>query len=305
MYIHAPEYSRACLRRYLFEFTPFATLLPSFDVETRLADGELLAERQAWLTACAIAVGWFVFLEVLELAQSGLFTYFSNGWNVLDWLNFTLFLLCYLTVQRETRLAERDATAAGCISQLCMQVSARWHSIVGTRAPTPSVRRRRLSTPSHAAPSSPRATALSHTFSHLLTPPHPLLELLHLLTPSHTFSRRPFLSSSYCMFSPPSSLCAQLGVIDPYEVFAAATASKYFLSICVCLQLLKVIKFTNVCPQPRRPLCQICPLRQTLSSSAPSNLPTLSSLASLRYLLPPLRPSRAPLRITVAIHVHR
>merc|ERR1719502_1750209 len=40
--------------------------------------------------------------------------------------------------------------------------------------------------------------------------------------------------------------CRTFGFYDEWEVFNVARDSKFFMSICVCIQLLKIIKFTNV-----------------------------------------------------------
>jgi len=41
-------------------------------------------------------------------------------------------------------------------------------------------------------------------------------------------------------------LVSQFGYYDMWEVFSVARQAKFFMSICVCIQLLKIIKFTNV-----------------------------------------------------------
>ena len=46
----------------------------------------------------------------------------------------------------------------------------------------------------------------------------------------------------YC----PSKICKEFGFYDMWEVFDMARSAKFFMSICVCIQLLKIIKFTNV-----------------------------------------------------------
>merc|ERR1719502_440450 len=40
--------------------------------------------------------------------------------------------------------------------------------------------------------------------------------------------------------------CRTFGFYDEWEVFDVARNAKFFMSICVCIQLLKIIKFTNV-----------------------------------------------------------
>jgi len=44
----------------------------------------------------------------------------------------------------------------------------------------------------------------------------------------------------------PTAICAQFGFYDLWEVFAVSRDAKFYMSICVCIQLLKIIKFTNV-----------------------------------------------------------
>jgi hypothetical protein len=43
-----------------------------------------------------------------------------------------------------------------------------------------------------------------------------------------------------------SAVCQTFGHYDYWEVFDAARQAKFYMSICVCIQLLKIIKFTNV-----------------------------------------------------------
>lgn len=41
-------------------------------------------------------------------------------------------------------------------------------------------------------------------------------------------------------------ICTEFGFYDMWQVFDTARNAKFFMSICVCIQLLKIIKFTNV-----------------------------------------------------------
>ena len=43
-----------------------------------------------------------------------------------------------------------------------------------------------------------------------------------------------------------SVICNQFGFMDTWEVMNTARDAKFYMSMCVCLQLLKIIKFTNV-----------------------------------------------------------
>ena len=43
-----------------------------------------------------------------------------------------------------------------------------------------------------------------------------------------------------------SPICNQFGFMDMWEIMHTARTAKLFMSVCVCIQLLKIIKFTNV-----------------------------------------------------------
>ena len=45
---------------------------------------------------------------------------------------------------------------------------------------------------------------------------------------------------------PCAELCAEVGYVDDWQVMGESRDAKMYLSLCVCIQLLKLIKFTNV-----------------------------------------------------------
>ena len=149
--------------RYMFEITQMGAVLPSYDMETLVDDDQNTETQKLWMTISLGLTIWFAFLEAVELLQSGPSSYFTNAWNIMDWTNFALFAICYVTLQRTISLNERDKL--------------------------------------------PRS--------------HP---------------------SNPCT----AQICTQFGYYDLWEVFDTAKTAKFFMSICVCIQLLKVIKFTNV-----------------------------------------------------------
>ena len=76
-----------------------------------------------------------------------------------------------------------------------------------------------------------------------------LCPLLHLsVTLQRTISRSTNVTSCRGRTSNPctAQICTQFGYYDLWEVFDTAKTAKFFMSICVCIQLLKIIKFTNV-----------------------------------------------------------
>lgn len=149
--------------RYLFEITQMGAVLPSYDMETLVDEEQNTQSRKLWMMIALCLTFYFAFLELVELVQTGPSSYFTNMWNVMDWTNFALFAVTYMTLAQTNALNERDKL--------------------------------------------PR-----------------------------------FDPGSPCT----SKLCVEFGYYDMWEVFDTAKTAKFFMSICVCIQLLKVIKFTNV-----------------------------------------------------------
>ena len=139
----------------MFELTSLGAVLPSYDMETRVED-EGRAKTQLLFMNIAMALcGFFVLLEGIEICNSGVAEYFSDMWNIMDWLNFTIFFLVWNTLR---------------------QVQA------------------------------------------------------------YEASR-----STDC-----AELCMTTGYRDDWRVMSTSRTAKLYLSLCVCIQLLKIIKFTNV-----------------------------------------------------------
>lgn len=149
--------------RYLFEITQMGAVLPSYDMETLVDDEANTQSQKMWMTIALGLTMWFAFLELVELLQTGPTSYFTNMWNVMDWSNFALFAIAYLTLARTITLNERDKLPRNDPGNPCT-----------------------------------------------------------------------------------SKICVEFGYYDLWEVFDTAKTAKFFMSICVCIQLLKVIKFTNV-----------------------------------------------------------
>ena len=138
----------------MFELTSLGAVLPSYDTETLVEDQERL---DTMLLFKDIALGlclFFVSLEGIEVVKSGVIDYFSDMWNIMDWLNFTIFFMVYAT-----------------LGALLKQIDER-----GCHSP----------------------------------------------------------------------ICQTVGFEDDWRVMGTARIGKIYLSLCVCIQLLKIIKFTNV-----------------------------------------------------------
>ena len=141
----------------LFEFTSPGGVLPSYDMETMVADDGRLTNMLRFMNVALAMCGFFVVLEGVELFSSGPSEYFGDLWNLMDWLNFLVFFQVWWT-----------------LSQMI--------SMFNGGDPQP----------------------------------------------------------------PCTELCRTVGYVDLWELMGTSRDVKTYLSICVCIQLLKIIKFTNV-----------------------------------------------------------
>jgi len=138
----------------LFELTSMGAIFPSYDVETRTLDSDLIDNMMLYATIALCMVIFFALLEVIEMSSSdGLGSYFSNMWNVMDWANYIIFFMVY--------------------AQL-LKTKSNWES---------------------------------------------------------------FDCSSY--------LCAEIGYFDDWATMTSYRQSKLYLSLCVCIQLFKILKFAG------------------------------------------------------------
>ena len=81
----------------MLETTATGTLLPSYDIEARVESPSKLDQTKLWGSVALCMCGFFVALEVVELASSGL-SYFLDPWNLMDGINFFIFFLTWLQV---------------------------------------------------------------------------------------------------------------------------------------------------------------------------------------------------------------
>ena len=136
----------------LFETPSTGSVLPSHDMETRVTNDD---RRQNTRVLVWVAFGFTLFfcvLEGFEALDSGLVEYFCDMWNLMDWLNFSIFFLVWHTL-----------------------ITMFWQED-------------------------------NRTCSHL---------------------------------------CEEVGYYDDYLVMGTVRDAKIYLSLCVCIQLLKIIKFAN------------------------------------------------------------
>jgi len=139
----------------MFELTSLGAVLPSYDMETRVEDEGRAKTQLIFMNIAMALCGFFVLLEGIEIFNSGVAEYFSDMWNIMDWLNFTIFFLVWNTL-RQVQAFEASRTTD------CAE------------------------------------------------------------------------------------LCTTTGYRDDWRVMSTSRTAKLYLSLCVCIQLLKIIKFTNV-----------------------------------------------------------
>ena len=106
----------------MFEMYSLGAVMTSYDVETRPLDAQL---ESSMITYASIALGMVIFfciLEGVEVVNAGLAAYFSDVWNVMDWLNFIVYFFVYINIQRVySAIAETPANAP-CTSYMCTEV---------------------------------------------------------------------------------------------------------------------------------------------------------------------------------------
>ena len=136
----------------MFETTSYGAVLPSYDIET-LVEG--MGRWSHMRIYAHLALGFnffFMSLEVIEVLNDGPAKYFGDMWNLMDWLNFGLCILMWVTI-RSLHISHAER---GC--------------------------------------------------------PH---------------------------------MCSTIGYCDDFLVMSTYRTAKMFLSFCVCIQILKVVKFTD------------------------------------------------------------
>ena len=111
----------------MFEQTASGTVLPSYHVQTRMLSLKMSEDMAFYARVSLFTVIMFIVLEVIRIARAfshgwaetaGLRDYFTDIWNVADWLNFVLYGFVWLQIRTVRQLqSERD-----CSSYLCTEV---------------------------------------------------------------------------------------------------------------------------------------------------------------------------------------
>jgi len=137
---------------FMFEFVSAGSVLPSYDVQTRVTRLASVEKTFSFNWIAFVFTIFFCALEVFEICVNGIDGYFNDMWNVMDWLNYSIFFIV-------------------------------WGTLLKYKAQ---------------------------------------------------------LDDVPCM-----RLCQEVGYQDSWEVMSTIRDGKFYLSLCVCIQLLKIIKFTS------------------------------------------------------------
>ena len=114
----------------LVEFTSQGLVLPSYDVETRVLSAQRLSDMSLFANLSLVLIVLFALLELIELLESSVAEYLSDMWNLMDWLNYAIFLLTYLQVLALRASIEEEAADCAA-SHLCREVGYfdRWREM--------------------------------------------------------------------------------------------------------------------------------------------------------------------------------
>ena len=82
---------------FMFEFASTGAVLPSYDTQTRVEQDALLDNTSLFVWISFFFTLFFCLLEVIEMAGSGPISYFTDLWNVMDWVNYAIFFLVWTT----------------------------------------------------------------------------------------------------------------------------------------------------------------------------------------------------------------
>jgi hypothetical protein len=102
----------------MMEMSSMGTVLPSYDVETRVLAEQ--SREQMWFAAHMSLglVGFFCALELVEVFGSGLTEYLGDLWNMMDWINYIVFFLVY----RQTVTLTHTLDNPVCGSYFCREM---------------------------------------------------------------------------------------------------------------------------------------------------------------------------------------
>jgi len=106
----------------MFELTSLGAVLTSYDVESRPLNKALEADLGFYADIALALVIFFCLMEGYEVYNAGVTSYFSDVWNVMDWLNFIVYFCVYGYVQACYAAIAETPEYTPCTSYLCREV---------------------------------------------------------------------------------------------------------------------------------------------------------------------------------------
>ena len=110
--------------QFMFEFTPTGAVLASYQMETRVDRDDLLDLTAFYSLVVLCFTAFFCLAELMEL-RAGILAYFSNMWNLMDWINYGIIIIAWFDIGDYIDIARSSATA--CSSTLCTRVGYQDH----------------------------------------------------------------------------------------------------------------------------------------------------------------------------------
>jgi len=106
----------------MFELTSAGGVLPSYDIETTVNLYQSIDLMKVTMQIALAMCIFFILLEAIELNDSG-FDYFTDVWNLMDWLNFIVLILLYIDLVSVVEAVTPEDQAARCAgSELCTNI---------------------------------------------------------------------------------------------------------------------------------------------------------------------------------------
>ena len=108
----------------MFELTALGAILPSYDVETRILDTQFNSDMPTYANIALAMVCFFAALELFEIANNGVSAYMQDVWNVMDWLNYLIYFIAYISLQNTINYTDETPIAPShpdCSSYLCQE----------------------------------------------------------------------------------------------------------------------------------------------------------------------------------------
>ena len=115
---------------FMFEFVSAGSVLPSYDVQTRVTRLASVEKTFSFNWIAFVFTIFFCALEVFEICVNGIGGYFNDMWNVMDWLNYSIFFIVWGTLLKYR--AQLDDVPC---MQLCQE--ARDRGLASPRLPNP------------------------------------------------------------------------------------------------------------------------------------------------------------------------